>query len=149
MRVVWQVRAKARGVLAQAAFGLVSDFDGWAGYPAARGRLLASLRGAASGSGRVAVYAGDSHCAWAGRLVDEEDGAHVALEFDGAGVTSPGADTWLPFLPPALLASGFVQATPSLEYANTHDNGWMDVSLNPTEHVVTFMTVPSVGSAAE
>ena len=56
MRVVWQVRAKARGVLAQAAFGLVSDFDGWAGYPGARGRLLASLRGAASGSGRVAVY---------------------------------------------------------------------------------------------
>ena len=113
-----RVRARARALLAQARFGLDPDFDGWAGYPAARERLLGALSGAAGG--RAAVYAGDSHAAWAGRLERggrDGGGARVpvpvALEFDGTSVSSSGPESWLPFVPPDLLSAGFVTPTPT------------------------------------
>lgn len=97
--------------------------------------------------GRVAVYAGDSHCAWAGRLLSES-GAHVALEFDGTSVTSPGLDHSLGYLPPELVAAGYVGATPTLEYAETATRGWLHVTLTREEHRVTFRTVSTVGSTS-
>ena len=138
-----------RAMLAESTFGLSPEFDSWFGYPAARRRLLEALQagGEASG-GRVAVYAGDSHAAWAGRITTPE-GAHVALEFDGTAATSSGFDSWLPYLPPRLLASAYVEATPTLEYANTHQRGWMAVTLTEESHTVSFMAVSTVGSRTE
>ena len=168
------IQGQARALLAQGAFAdLDPDFDGWAGYPPARKRFLDAL--ARVGHGRVAVYAGDSHAAWAGHLVSDA-GEHVALEFDGTSVTSSGPDTWLAFVPPALLAEGYVGATPTLEcarnrthcertsrpapavtprsapaplstrYAETQMRGWLDVSLTREAHTVRFRTVSTVGS---
>ena len=140
--------AATRAMVAMAQFGLNADFDGWDGYPAARRRFVRILSEAsARAAGRVAVYAGDSHAAWAGRLTGD-DGEHVALEFDGTAVTSSGPDSWTPYLPPELLAAAWREATPTLDYANTHKRGWMAVTLTPTEHTVAFMTVSTVGSRA-
>ena len=144
--LVPKMRAQARSLLARAAFGLNDDFDGWDGYPAARRRLLEVLREAGEPSGgRVAVYAGDSHAAWAGRLTTD-DGAHVALEFDGTSVTCSGIDSWIPFLPPELVAAAYVDATPTLEYASTDTRGWMAVTLTPQAHKVAYMTVSTIGT---
>ena len=143
MAVTSAMRTSARALLAQAQFGLDPDFDGWAGYPAARGRLLSAL--AQEPSGRVAVYAGDSHCAWAGSL-RSPNGTHVALEFDGTGVSSSGWESWAPWLDPELAARGYVRATPSLKYASMNRRGWIEVSLTRERHEVSFMYVSSVAS---
>ncbi|KAL1511030.1 hypothetical protein AB1Y20_005855 [Prymnesium parvum] len=132
-----------RALVATREWRLNADFDGWDGYPAARARLLRALRLAPAG--RVAVYAGDSHSAWAGELRDA-DGGVVALEFDGTSVTSSGPEQFFPFLPPALLAAGYVHSNPHLAYANLQDRGWMYVDLTRERHHVQFMTVSSVAA---
>lgn len=90
--------AQTKAMLAMAQFGLNADFDGWDGYPAARRRLLDALRGVAGG--RAAVYAGDSHAAWAGQLVSPEDGRHIALEFDGPRCHDASTSPPMPPVPP-------------------------------------------------
>jgi hypothetical protein len=137
------MRRSTRAMLAQARFGLSSDFDGWDGYPPARARFLRALRGAAAG--RTAVYAGDSHCAWAGELWSE--GTPVALEFAGTSVTSSGADSWLPHVPPPMLEAAYLAAgAPRLRYAQTAHRGWLDVRLSRDAHTVTFRSLSTIGS---
>ena len=92
----------------------------------------------------MAVYAGDSHGAWAGRL-RTDTGEPVAAEFDGTSVTSAGADLWpFPFLPPPLLAAAYTNATPTLDYAELASRGWLEVDLTHHAHVVRFRTVSTL-----
>ena len=134
----------AKALLAMAQFGLNADFDSWDGYPAARDRFVEVLQ--TIPGGRAAVYAGDSHAAWAGHLVSPANGRHAALEFDGTSVSSSGPDTWMAFLPPPLLEAAYVSATAHLDYADTNQRGWMEVSVTHQTHSVAFLTVSTVGS---
>lgn len=81
----WQVLGQ-QIFLAPRQFGQGSfNMDSWDGYPAARTRLLAMLRGR-----DAAVLTGDVHRAWANDLRERPDGPVLAVEFVGTSITSEG-----------------------------------------------------------
>ena len=63
--------------------------DGWDGYPAARQRLVDSLR--ASGAANPVIFGGDVHENWVGHVKADyarPDSANVGVEFCGTSITS-------------------------------------------------------------
>lgn len=62
--------------------------DGWDGYPAARGRLLADI--ATSGVGAPLVFGGDIHSWWASELRDGPEGRALATEIVTTSISSRG-----------------------------------------------------------
>ncbi|CAE7200788.1 pld [Symbiodinium natans] len=130
--------------LAAGQFQIQLNFDSWTGYVAERRRLAEALRAAKGGI----IYGGDSHNAWAGTL-RAEDGASVAVDFDGMSVTSPGVESERPFLPPSLEAAAWQAANPDLTWADTSRRGFMLVKLTPDlhhlEYIAVDVTSPSQG----
>ncbi len=71
------------------------NLDQWDGFPAARARLLETIR--TNARGRCVVVTGDIHTSWVGRLVDDPfadgvdvDAEAVGVEFVTPAVSSPG-----------------------------------------------------------
>ncbi|MCW8085475.1 alkaline phosphatase D family protein [Sabulicella glaciei] len=81
----WQVLAQQIFLSQRILAGDRRSMDSWDGYPAARERLLAMLRGR-----DCAVLTGDVHRAWAGDVAAEPGGAPVAAEFVATSITSEG-----------------------------------------------------------
>jgi alkaline phosphatase D len=69
------------------ALGLPWNLDAWAGYPAARARLLDAC---AANANNAVVLGGDSHNCWVNNLAANTGSRLAALEFAGGSVTSPG-----------------------------------------------------------
>jgi alkaline phosphatase D len=88
-------KARAKAMADIFAYRLPYNLDAWDGYPAARERVYQAMR--ASGA-RPIVVSGDSHAFWANELHDAS-GAHVAVEFGGTSLTSPGICDIVPLLP--------------------------------------------------
>jgi alkaline phosphatase D len=99
----------------------------WAGYPAARARLLAAAQAA---DADLIVLAGDSHNAWAFELA--HDGKPAAVEFDVQSVTSPGYEQALSG-DAAAVRDAVVGASPELQWCDTSQRGYMTVTLTPEE----------------
>jgi len=114
--------SRMAGLLAATAAGIPFNMDSWDGYPAARKRLLDSARAAEA---NLVVLSGDSHNAWA----FEHPGAGV--EFGGTSVTSPGAESYLPFVKATTLAKALIGANGALEWCDTSRRGYMAVELTP------------------
>ncbi|MEO1488820.1 MAG: alkaline phosphatase D family protein [Pseudomonadota bacterium] len=113
------------GKLARAA-GLPSNMDAWDGYPAARDRLFElSLEADAN----LVVLAGDTHNAWNFDLA--HNGNAVGVEFGTPGVTSPGLESYLAMIPPAVLAGALVAENEELVWADTSQRGYMAIELTP------------------
>jgi alkaline phosphatase D len=106
--------------------GLPFTLDTWDGYPAARARLL---RAALEADANLLVLSGDSHNAWGFDL--KLDGAPAGAEFAGQSVTSPGYESYLPWVDPAELARVMVAFNPDLKWAETGRRGYMTVALTP------------------
>ena len=104
------VRGRLRAASLASRAGLPLNMDAWDGYPAARERLLAS---ALNADANLISLAGDTHNAWAFDLT--HDGMAAGVEFGGQSVTSPGFETYLPGLPPEMLAASTMQVEPAAQ----------------------------------
>lgn len=130
--------------LAASAAGISAAMDMWAGYPAARARLLAAAQAA---NADLVVLAGDSHNAWAFDLA--HDGKPAAVEFDVQSITSPGYEQALKGNP-AAIRDAVVEASPELKWCDTTQRGYMTVAFTPEEARAewTFMrTIREVSTA--
>lgn len=112
------------GLLASKA-GISAAMDMWAGYPAARQRLLAAAQKA---DADLVVLAGDSHNAWAFDL--GHDGKPAGVEFAVQSVTSPGYESALG-ADPAKIRDALVGASPELKWCDTSQRGYLTVAFTP------------------
>jgi len=124
--------------LASGRYKINLSFDDWMGYYADRSRFMAAL-GTAEPSATL-VYGGDSHNGWAGTLRDAS-GKAVAVEFSGMSVTSPGAEFYPPRFPPKLEAAAWEAANTDMAWADTHNRGFMLVTLGRDKHHVEYRGV--------
>ncbi len=122
--------------LAASQAGVSAAMDMWAGYPAARRRLLAAAQKA---NADLVVLAGDSHNAWAFDLAN--DGKPAGVEFAVQSVTSPGYESALK-ADPAKIRDALVGASPELKWCDTSQRGYMTVSFTPEQvtNEWTFMS---------
>lgn len=120
--------------------GLPPDLDGWAGFPAARARLLQAAQAA---DADLVVLSGDSHNAWAFDLPN--DGRSVGVEFAGHSVSSPGLEAYLT-VPPAMIAQFIRSASPDLQWVDTSNRGYMTVELTPEKASAEWVFMQSVAT---
>jgi alkaline phosphatase D len=120
-----RAQAFVRMGLAASAAGLSGAMDMWAGYPAARKRLLGAMQAA---DANAIVLAGDSHNAWAFDL--PHDGRPAAVEFAVQSVTSPGYERALK-ADPDRIRDALVDASPELKWCETSRRGYMMLAITP------------------
>lgn len=113
--------------------GLPLNMDAWDGYPAARERVF---KAALAADANLIVLAGDTHNGWAFDL--SHDGAKVGVELGVSSVSSPGFETYLPFIPSATLASALVAENEQLKWADMSQRGYMVMELTPTRAVTEY-----------
>jgi alkaline phosphatase D len=102
------------------------NMDAWDGYPVARERLY---QAAIDARANLVVLSGDSHNAWAFDL--DLKGKRVGVELAGHSVTSPGAESNLPWIKPEVLADATVKRNAQLKWCDTSQRGYMAVELTP------------------
>jgi alkaline phosphatase D len=100
---------------------LPANLDAWNGYPAARDRLIKTLR---SHANNAIVLAGDTHNAWLFELDEKPDGTLAAVEFGGHSVSSPGYESAVR-IPPETLQQMLIAENVELKWCNTWQRGYM------------------------
>lgn len=108
--------------------GLPFNLDMWDGYPAARKRLLQS---ALNANASLITLSGDSHNAWAFDL--DVDGTPAGVDLAVQSVTSPGYETYVPWVKPEDLMKVTVSANPQLKWADLSRRGYMTVMIEPDQ----------------
>jgi alkaline phosphatase D len=125
------LKARVQGGVLAASVGLPVSADAWSGYPAARARLVNSLR---TNADNAVVLAGDSHNAWAYDLYAEDEyksGANpAAVEFAGHSVSSPGLEAYMP-IAEEKRTSALIESSPELRWINTQNRGYMAIHVTP------------------
>ncbi|WP_435199646.1 alkaline phosphatase D family protein [Qipengyuania sp. 902] len=115
------------------------NMDAWDGYPAARERLL---KAALDANANLISLAGDTHNAWAFDL--DHAGQSVGVEFGVQGVTSPGLESYLSFIPKDRLERAIVDHNPQLQWMDSARRGYMSVELTPGSASSEFRFLSSV-----
>ena len=133
------VRQRIANGAAASKAGLPFNMDAWDGYPAARDRLLSSARAA---DANLVVLSGDSHNAWANNLSSGK--AAAGVEFGGHSVTSPGAESSLPWIKPDRMAADTVALNPGLKWCDTAQRGYMAVELTPARSTCEWRFMDTV-----
>ncbi len=105
---------------------LPANLDAWAGYPAARTRMINLLMSEAN---NAIILAGDTHNAWLFELGSNGDKV-AAVEFGGQSVSSPGYESSIK-LPPDDVSRMLLADCPELKWCNTVQRGYMVTSLTP------------------
>jgi len=118
--------------------GLPYGLDMWDGYPADRERVYDRFKIAKA---RPIVISGDSHAFWANELADAE-GRHVACEFGGTAITSPGADEAFGFA----VGPYFVKTSPEVKFCDQGARGFVLLTLSHKEARADLMAVSSITS---
>jgi alkaline phosphatase D len=112
--------------------------DAWDGYPAARARVLASLRAAA---GNALVLTGDTHTAWANEIDDGQ--GRVAVELGATSITSPSdADYFAPF--GIDFAAGVKARNSQVKWNDPLHRGFLLLTLTREQATAEFFTVSSI-----
>jgi alkaline phosphatase D len=112
--------------------------DAWDGYPAARARVLASLRAAA---GNALVLTGDTHTAWANELDDGQ--GRVAVELGTTSITSPSdADYFAPF--GIDFAAGVKARNSQVKWTDPLHRGFLTLTLTRERATAEFFSVSSI-----
>ncbi|GMM91950.1 alkaline phosphatase D family protein [Qipengyuania sp. MTN3-11] len=119
--------------------GLPLNMDAWDGYPAARDRVFEA---ALAADANLVSLAGDTHNAWAFDL--DHAGARVGVEFGGQSVTSPGFETYAPYLASGDLERATVAHNPQLKWMDGSRRGYMAVELTPERATSEYRFVSSV-----
>jgi alkaline phosphatase D len=120
--------------------GVPSSLDSWAGYPAARQRLLTAVQTAGD---NVIFLAGDTHNAWAFALPDTA-GAIAAVEFAAPSVTSPGAEAGLSPDDMAPLAQAMREASPGMLWCDLQHRGYLAVTLTPAAATARWLLLRDI-----
>jgi len=126
-----------RRVALMAENGLPLNLDAWDGYGPARERLA---QDALSFADNVIVLAGDTHNSWAFDLLDR-NGRQFGVEMGTTSVTSPGLEGRYP---PAEMAKRLREANPHLRFTNTHERGYMILTVTPDEVQGEWLYVDTV-----
>jgi alkaline phosphatase D len=116
------------------------NLDAWDGYYMARETVLGMAQ---TLDKNLVVLAGDTHNAWASDLKTHA-GDQVGVEFATPSVSSPGLEEYLPDMNPAELAAGVQQLIPTLKYANTHQRGYMLLTVTAEEARADWYFVDTV-----
>ncbi|MEX6723006.1 alkaline phosphatase D family protein [Parapedomonas caeni] len=119
--------------------GLPANLDAWAGYPAARRRLVDDILKYAD---NAVILAGDTHNAWAFELLGGPDGRPAAVEFGTHSVTSPGMES--AFENTSGLAALLVAANPELKWVDTHHRGYCTVRFTPESATAEFVLLKTI-----
>jgi alkaline phosphatase D len=131
----WNVIANQTVVAHVPLAGQLVNLDQWDGYPAARRRLVASLREARN----PVVITGDIHLAGAGVITDDPDdpttGA-VATELVGTSISSS--------FPYADLVEQATADLPNVRYLNARQRGYVVCTVTPGELQAEFKVVSTV-----
>jgi alkaline phosphatase D len=106
--------------------GLPLNMDFWDGYPACRNRVYASIR---QNANNAIFLSGVTHNAWCFDLTVDA-GTPVAVEFGTPSVSSPGMEAYIP-APPERVQEEVMKASPELNYFNSKDRGWMELTVTP------------------
>ncbi|MEA3011573.1 MAG: alkaline phosphatase [Sphingomonadales bacterium] len=134
-----RVRREVAAGLAAARAGLPFNLDRWDGFPAARDRLL---RSSLDANANLVVLSGDSHNAWGFDLA--LSGAAAGVEFAGQSVTSPGYETYMPWVEPAALARVSVAFNPQLKWMEASRRGYMILDLTPARATGEWLFLDTV-----
>ncbi|HQT00652.1 MAG: alkaline phosphatase [Hydrogenophilales bacterium 16-64-46] len=127
-------------ILAQPA--IPYNLDAWDGYAVARETVLETARALDK---NLVVLAGDTHNAWASDLATA-GGVAVGVEFATPGVSSPGLEEYFPTEDPLLVAAGLADIIAPLQYANTHQRGYMLVTATHEACEAEWLFVDTVKS---
>jgi alkaline phosphatase D len=118
------------------------NLDAWDGYAMARETMLGTSLAL---NKNLVVLAGDTHNGWASNL-DDYLGNPVGVEFATPSVSSPGLEEYFPSEDPIAVAAGLSEIIGPLQYANTHQRGFMLVTATPTECQAEWRYVDTVKS---
>ena len=119
--------------------------DGWDGYPAARSRLVDSLRKAPAGS--AVVLGGDVHENWVGHVKSDyaraagassQPSDNVAVEFCGTGITSRATNT------PRDVLDGILAKNTHFVFADNQKKGYGVCEFTPGVLKTTLRVVDDV-----
>lgn len=105
--------------------------DGWAGYPAARERLLDTL--AARKASNPVVLSGDVHCNYVADLKRAGDAAPLATEFCGTSITSHGMEQ--------ARLDAVLPLNPHIRYARSQERGYVSFRLSEARMDATLRVV--------
>jgi alkaline phosphatase D len=134
------LRPGATQLLKLTRFPFPLDPDAWDGYPAARARVLASLRANAS---NALVISGDSHAAWANELDDGR--GRVAVEFGGTSITSPSQAVY--FQRSGVdYAAGLKARNPDIKWTDQLSHGFIVLTLRHDKATADYVTVSTIQS---
>jgi alkaline phosphatase D len=100
--------------------------DAWDGYNATRQRVLKSFKHNAN---NVISLAGDTHNSWAFDLTPSGETESVAVEMATSSISSPGLENYLSNDQPEQLSSLLVEHNPQLIYQNSHQRGWLKLTI--------------------
>lgn len=117
------------------------NLDAWDGYAAEREAVLAMLEGE-----NFVALAGDTHNAWNGDMLNAS-GEKVGEIFAAPGVTSPGLEAVFAQLQPSVVASLFTGYVEGLDFANTENRGFLEITFTEDAATGAFVFVDTVGSA--
>lgn len=132
-------RLRYRVGLLAARMGLPGWLDSWAGYPAARDRIL---KAAQAREANFVSIAGDTHNAWAFNLA--VDGKPAGVEFGGQSVTSPGIESAGLTASPEAIAQAIVRASPGLAWCNTHQRGYTTITFERDRVTANYHLLDSI-----
>ena len=105
------------------------NLDAWDGYYYEREEIYATSKAL---NKNLIVLSGDTHNAWAGRLVDQSNEV-VGIQYATASVSAPGFDSTLNYDLQTVRATepGVVQIIDDLDYINMREKGVMVVTFTP------------------
>ena len=121
--------------------GLPFNSDAWDGYNVAKQRLLQSFK---TNANNVISLAGDTHNGWAFNLTPDGDDSPVAVEMATPSVSSPGMENYLSNNDPIELSKQLVDGNPEMVYHNSHQRGWLHLSLRKDKCIGRWNYVSTV-----
>jgi alkaline phosphatase D len=130
------IRPLAQQFIASMSYGQPFDLDGWDGYPAARARFDAILKGL--GGGNPIVLSGDSHAFWLNALRDLNGGPTLAVEFGVSAITSPSIGDSAGFQ----LGDVFVAQKGEVKFCDQLAKGYVRLTLTPETATGEMVAVP-------
>jgi alkaline phosphatase D len=112
--------------------------DAWDGYPAARARVLSSIRAA---GGNALVLTGDTHTAWANEIADGQ--GRVAVELGATSITSPSDADY--FAAAGIdFAAGVRARNAGVKWTDPLHRGFLVLTLTKEEARAEFVTVSNI-----
>ena len=123
--------------------GLPFNPDTWDGYNANKQRVLQTIKQHAN---NAITLAGDTHNSWAFNLTPDNESTPVAVEMGTPSISSPGMEQYLSNDDPIQFSKQFVEHNPELIYHDSHQRGWLELSLESEQSIGQWHYIDTVDS---